>query len=528
VQQLIRPKLFLQQSAEEVFAASQPPMTERIERPRPAKRSLAAFTSPSSLAQSFRTASSGPDLISTLLAVYVFLLESRVLDLSPIAWMHIPMILLIILILLTLAKGNFRITFQSKISIVFALFTGWVAISVPFSKWRFASIGPFESQLQALVIFVIIVQAIRTPVTYRKITGAYAYAILVASLMSFYLGRSVENGRLALAGGTLGDPNELALVVGLPFWWDKANSATGIKKIFCLLCTIPIFISFMKTGSRSGLFTLLMLVLVTFVLASIGRKMLIAGGAAVLVLASMFLLPDYIKARYQTIFSPADVTSLTAKDAGHLNSDIASSEERKALLTQSIEMTLKNPIFGVGPGVFSYASWDERKAASGIGGIAQVTHNTYTQISSETGIPGFILFLAVMVMVLKSCFSGYRALRDTDPVFASSGRYLFSLLAAFSVGIFFLSVGYTHIVSTLFALTVALVNLQQKFAVQAPAAEKTLAPAATSSPVTSTKPLLPAAAAMRTHGPLPNSKAIRRAGLVSKRTTVESAAQKSS
>ncbi|HZS57135.1 MAG TPA: O-antigen ligase family protein, partial [Bryobacteraceae bacterium] len=404
-------------------------MTKNIELQRRTQRALTAFSSPSSLAKSLRSASSEPDFIATLVAIYVFLLESRVLDLSPIYWLHIPMVLLIVLVLLTVAKGNFRITFESKISITFALFTAWVVLSVPFSKWRFASMGPLQSQLQALLIFVIIVQAIRTPAAYRKITGAYAYAILVASLMSFYLGRSVENGRLALAGGTLGDPNEfaLALVVGLPFWWDKANLATGARKVYCLLCTIPIFVSFMKTGSRSGLFTLLMLVFVTFILASISRKMLIAAGAAVLVLASIFLLPDYIKARYQTIFSPADVASLSAGDARHLNSDIASSEERKALLTQSIEMTFKNPIFGVGPGVFSYASWDERKATSGIGGIAQVTHNTYTQISSETGIPGFILFFVVMVMVLKASFSGYRSLRDTDPLFASSGRYLFSL-----------------------------------------------------------------------------------------------------
>jgi O-antigen ligase len=385
-----------------------------------------------------------------------------------------------------------------------------------------------QSQLQALLVFVIIVQAIRTPAAYRKITGAYAYAILVASVMGFYLGRSVENGRLALMGGTLGDPNEfaLALIVGIPFWWDKANSATGVKKIYCLLCTIPIFITFMKTGSRSGLITLAALVFVTFMSASIGRKMLIAAGCAVLALGSAFLLPDYLKARYVTIFSPADVGSLNAKDTNHLTSDIASSEERKALLTQSIQMTLQNPIFGVGPGVFSYASWDQRKAATGAGGIAQVTHNTYTQISSETGIPGFILFFATLVLVLKTAFSGYRGLRDTDPSLAVSGRYLFSMLIAFSVGIFFLSVGYTHTVSTLFALTVALSNLQQKFAVESNAAVKTAVPAVAGSGFTRPRQNAPAAAPALARGPLPNSKAIRKAGLVDRRTAVEPTANK--
>lgn len=503
---------------------AQASMTDKVTLQSPSTPVTGELRPHSVLAETTITDPVGSKLVVSIAAVYIFLLESRVLDISPIWWLHIPLILLILLIVITLAKGSFRITFQSKISIAFALFTGWVALSVPFSKWRFASIGPLESQIQALVIFIIIVQLIRTPAQYRKITGAYAYAILFASVLSFYFGRSVENGRLALANGTLGDPNEfaLALVVGLPFWWDKANVAKGPKKIYCLLCTAPILLAFLKTGSRSGLFTLAMLVFVTFLLAPITRKMLIAAGCLILVIASSLLLPDYLKARYQTIFSPADANTLDKRDVKHLDSDIASSEERKALLIQSIQMTFQNPIFGVGPGVFSYASWDQRKEESGVGGLAQVTHNTYTQISSETGIPGFLLFAATMVMVLKSAFSAYRALKDTDPVMAKTGSYLFSMLAAFAVGIFFLSVGYTHIVSTLFALTVALSNLRDSSANQAQVKSQ-FAVAGSATPVSArAKPLKPVATTLRARGPFANSKALRNAGLPNKRPPVNS------
>ena len=470
-------------------------------------------------------------LVVALVALYVFLLESRVLDLSPIWWMHIPLVLLIALTVITLAKGNFRITFQSQISRVLVLFTAWVAVCVPFSMWRSASMDPLQSQVQALLIYVIVVQAIRTPNAYRKVTGAYAYAILVASLMGFVYGRSVENGRLALAGGTLGDPNELALslVIGLPFWWDKAHASQGIKKLLCLLCTVPIFISFGKAGSRSGLFTLLMLVAVTFFLASGARKMMIAAGCLILVVASMFVLPDYIRARYITIFSPA--SNANSSEVHHLESDINSSQERKALLMQSIQMTFQNPIFGVGPGVFSYASFDQRRASSGQGGLAQVTHNTYTQISSETGIPGFLLFLVDMILVLRSAFSSYKRLGDTDPLLGTSGRYLFCLLMAASVGIFFLSVGYSHIVTTLFAFSAALANLQAWQASGAKiAAPKTVtAPSSFSSRFAFAKPAGSAASAAA-HGrtPLANSKAIRAAGLKLKRNLAEPSVNKSS
>ena len=474
------------------------------------------------------TKSSG--FLLNLVALYLFLLESRVLDLSPIWWLHIPLALLILLCILTVAKGNFRVTFGSKIAVAFTIFTGWVTLSVPFSKWRFASIGPLESQIQALVIMIIIAQIIRTPADYRRITGTYAYAILIASLLSFYLGRSVENGRLALANGTLADPNEfaLALVVGLPFWWDKANAAQGARKIYCLLCTVPILVAFGKTGSRSGLFTLAMLFFVTFLLANPTRKVLIAGGCVFMVLASTFFLPEYIRVRYQTIFTKgAEAQDLDKKAESHLGSDIASSEERKALLIQSIHMTFEHPLFGVGPGVFSYASWDERHAATGQGGWAQVTHNTYTQISSETGIPGFILFVLCMTMVLRSSYAAYRGLKDTDPIMAKTGSYLFCTLSAFSVGIFFLSVGYTHIISVLFALTIGLSNIRHRTVQGQTVPILALAKSTLGVSLSKwIKPNLPAPATAKTAGPMANSKALRNAGLSGKRTAATTPVQK--
>jgi O-antigen ligase len=352
-----------------------------------------------------------------------------------------------------------------------------------------------------LVVFIIIVQAIATPAAYRRITGAYAYATLVACLMSFYVGRSVEHGRLALDNGTFGDPNQfaLALVVGLPFWWDKAQrAATAVKKTYCLLCTVPIYIAFAKAGSRSGLLAFGTLMAVTFALAPMGRKLLIATGCVLMILLGTFLLPDYLRARYVTIFSPAD-----AQQASTLRSDIDSSEGRKQLLLQSIRMTFEHPIVGVGPGVFSLAAWDQRKQSTGAGGIAQVAHNTYTQVSSETGIPGFVFFVATWAMALKSVLTASRGLSEMEPVLSRSGRHLFSTLAAFSVGAFFLTMSYSPVVSALLALAVGLSNLKETLQ-QTPEQE----PVQTAPLIASTSGKTPAMAA-----PPATSKALRVAGL---------------
>jgi O-antigen ligase len=199
------------------------------------------------------------------------------------------------------------------------------------------------------------------------------------------------------------------------------------------------------------------LLLVSFVFAQGAQKIVIVMTAVIAIAASTFLLPGYIQTRFKTFFSSEG--SYDAHMEARIDSDIASSEGRKALLIQSIKMTFQHPIFGVGPGCFAFVAWDDRKASTGSGGETLVSHNTYTQVSSETGIPGFILFFSVVFLCVKSVILDYRRLAPIDMEFAQYARYLFSCMAAMAVGIFFLSVGYTHITATIFAFALSLHNI---------------------------------------------------------------------
>src|SRR3954466_3825864 len=119
-------------------------------------------------------------------------------------------------------------------------------------------------------------------------------------------------------------------------------------------------------------------------------------------------------------------------------------------------MTFSHPILGVGPGDFSFVSWDERKATTGAGGESLVSHNTYTQISSETGLPGFFFFAATLVLSFRYAYRSYRDTSELDPALLACSRYLIYASGALFAGIFFLSVGYTHILATFFALAAAI------------------------------------------------------------------------
>ena len=399
---------------------------------------------------------------ATVIALYIFLLASRVLDVSYIGRFHIPLTLLLALTIMLIAKGDFAYGFSSKITKYFVAFTGWVIICWPFSYWRGGSTETVELQLQALLIFLIIVQLVRTQSGWEKVASGYAYAALAAALMSYIIGVAVD-GRVALPGGSLGDPNAFALfmVVGLPFWWLKASRAEGFKKIFFLLCTLPIYPAFARAGSRSGMLAMAVLLTATFLFADGGRKILIMVLAVVGIVGAAALLPSYLKVRYLTFFS--DSANLDANTRERLGADIQSSEGRKALLIQSINLTFQHPVLGVGPGVFYIVGYEQRKAQGQHGGAAYVTHNTYTQISSETGLPGFILFLSTVVLCFRYTLQDYRRLKKVDLEFAKHGRYMVSSMAALSLGIFFLSVGYTYILSITFALALSLHMLVERY-----------------------------------------------------------------
>jgi O-antigen ligase len=144
------------------------------------------------------------------------------------------------------------------------------------------------------------------------------------------------------------------------------------------------------------------------------------------------LIPSHYGIRLAGIVNP----SIDPLDRG-------SAAVRRELLILSLKMTATHPIFGVGPGQFENVTqtWF-------------LTHNTYTQLSSEVGIPGFILF----VLVLRQVFRNLKGIQKTeafrnDPqihIFASALRASF---AGYLVGAFFASYGYELFIYALVAFT---------------------------------------------------------------------------
>jgi O-antigen ligase len=393
----------------------------------------------------------------TLLGIYVFLLISRILDVAPVGFLHLPMIMLLGLGVMAVSVGDWQKALQSKVTIFYGMFTGWVLVCFPMSDWRGGSLDSVILAVEAYGLYLVIVQLVKTAADWNRLALAFSYAALAAALLSFLFGRSVD-GRIALISGTLGDPNTfaLSLILGLPFWWYKASQSKSFGKLLCLLATAPILVSFGRAGSRAGLLALATMVLAILFLSEVKQKIVISGLAVVALIASTVFLPSYIRARFTTIFQQHASADLDAQSRRRLNADIDSSEGRQKLLEQSIQMTFEHPLFGVGPGVFREIAWDERKAKQQTAGQMLVSHNTYTQISSETGLPGFVFFMGTYLTSVFYSLSDFRRLRKINLPFSRASLYTFSALAALGFGIFFLSIGYSFLLTAVFALAASL------------------------------------------------------------------------
>jgi O-antigen ligase len=383
-----------------------------------------------------------------LLLVYLYFYCSRIPEMLP--WFHIGLLLQPILLIGMVMTGTTKAIFKTDIGRMMTAFTIWVAICVPFSTWRGGSYQIFILALQALGLLFFMASFIRTLEDCYRVFYVVALAIATISILSFVRGGGMRAGdpRLGLGSATaetLGDANLLALylVVGLPFLWFSATYKKRIVKIGLIIAVIPILAAVGRTGSRMGLLALAAGTLFFLIFATVTqRAVVIMGGMIALVLA-MTMLPRAITERFTTLFQ---ASSAGAEEAA------ASAEARKAMFWRSIDITMEHPLLGVGPGEFMDAEAAEDMAV-GKRGMWHYTHNAYTELSSETGIIGMVLFL----IAFWRSYRGLTFFRSRFPSLKVRRAALCIQMTVLvsAIGAFFLSIAYSGILYPILGISAA-------------------------------------------------------------------------
>jgi probable O-glycosylation ligase (exosortase A-associated) len=244
-------------------------------------------------------------------------------------------------------------------------------LSVPLALEPARALQSWIEFLKVVVMFVVMVNVLRTE---KRLRGLLTLILIgccvlsVAAIIDYAQGNLVLQGRriAGLIGGLFSNPNDLALHLVTMFPISLAlffGARASFRKWLFLGCVILLSAGLVATFSRGGF--LGFVCVVAFVVWKFARRnrILVGGFALTLVLATVALAPSAYRSRLAT----------TSDDSA-----IARTDDLK----RSIFIAATHPLFGVG--MDNYILYSNTNHAS---------HNAYTQVASEMGMAGFLIYV---------------------------------------------------------------------------------------------------------------------------------------
>jgi putative inorganic carbon (HCO3(-)) transporter len=305
--------------------------------------------------------------------------------------------------------------------------------------------GAFQATLdfaKILVLVVIMALVVTTGKRLQRLIFIQAASVAVIALVALLKGHLILGRLEGTLRGNYSDPNDLALaiIISLPLCLGLLFlGRSWIWKAAWALAMLVMLYTVFLTGSRGGLVSLIVTAAISlWEFAIRGRRHYLL----VLAVPVGLILWQFSSGK------------LAERLKGTLNGTESSAEARQELFWRSVEVTKRHPLFGVGPGNFVELS-----------GNWHVTHNSFTEMSSEGGMPAFILYVLVLwsgfrnVRAAKRCATGQR-----ENTLLAKG--LDASLVGYVVGSFFLSVSYAFFPYFLVAYTTALSLIARKSAAQ--------------------------------------------------------------
>lgn len=348
-----------------------------------------------------------------------------------------------------LLSGRLGVAFRSKITWLWIGFAGLMCVATATSYWKGGSFPFLIAFLDSSLPIVVVIPAV---VASRKDVSRLINTIGVACIVMVLLGalnKDFKAGRMNIdaRGSDIQDPNDYAahvilMLPALAYLTLRPGKSIVSKGVGILFIAIGLQ-QILSTGSRGGLTSLALTTIYVLIVGSARVKAGLLVGIPVLALAAVPFIPSTAISRLGTLFSAETPQATEATE---------SSEQRMALLVASIQVTLQHPMLGVGPGVFMDYQADQAKQG-GQKGLWHVTHNSYTQVSSECGLAAFLLYLSALVLT-------YRSLRVTSktasPELSTPALFVMTMLVGFGFCMFFLSMAYNVHILVLSGLAIAL------------------------------------------------------------------------
>jgi O-antigen ligase len=374
------------------------------------------------------------------IAVYVFLLVSRVPELLPVLRLGAVAALAAVILVARLPYRPLRqIVRGTEMRIVLGL---WMLalFSVPLSYWPGQSFVFLVAFTKIVLTFGLILYGVRS----ARETGLVV-ASVVAAALALEIQFFVAGGEGKSVTATY-DRNDLAFILTciVPIAVLALPRRPSLRIAAGLIALLGAAVAVM-TLSRGGFVTLLVatVMIVIRVPSRHLGAMLVVLAAAALGLA-LFASETYWT-RVATIWGGADAGQVSAYDAEGLDG-------RWEIWKRGVTMMLQHPFLGVGGGAFDTAEGITR----GTPGKWFAAHSAYLQVGAELGVAGLGLFLFLLYRGLRNCRRAARMFGRRLPDRAPLARGLEASLWVFAVGALALSMAYAHLLYVIIAVSVVL------------------------------------------------------------------------
>ncbi len=392
------------------------------------------------------------------LLAFVCISVSRIFDF----WLnnlHIPLVFALLAAAFTFVGGAIPVAFQSRAGKLMLMFGIWLVVCIPFSHWRSSSLTVLTDTFsKSFLVFLMVAGSMTTVIRARRMMMAVAGSAFVAMMIANIFQARIR-GRLTMPSGFLANPNDLAqtMLMGMCFMPIFAVGKGPAARFGVGFAMFPLLYTVFDTGSRAALIVLMVLAAVVFWRAGAGRKVTLLL-VFVALGVGLFSVSHTARTRLETLLGRGSGPPTDSDDVAR-----ASTTVRTQALSQSLELTIKNPIFGVGPGSFATVAAD-LSHEDGHRAAWVETHNSYTQVSSEMGIPGILFFSGAIIACLAGLnrVSKMAAPHLRNSSLAGTAYCMLAGLGGFALIAAFVSVAYQFQFSLLIGMSAATVGVLER------------------------------------------------------------------
>lgn len=326
-------------------------------------------------------------------------------------------------------------------------------IGIPFAFHKgLAFESVFKGYLFNVLYFYLFITHVRSFKRLKTVLFTLSFSLLLYSSFSLLMGGMSAGGRLI--SGAMFDANDIAFffVSLLPInFFFVFNKEALVKKIIACVAVVFTIIVILMTGSRGGFIGLVTVFFLLFFTNFGGLK---KTYKAILIIALLLIFVSsankFNTERFQSILDLSNDYNITAK-MGRLD-----------IWKSGLNLLQSNPLTGVGVNCFAFALGYKR-AAEGEIPRWQAAHNSFIQISVETGVIGFFVFISLILGCLKT-FSRCRRMK-TDEAFSdltqfrSCGGLLQIAFIGHLICAFFLTQAYSPLLTLFFSLSAVMRKL---------------------------------------------------------------------